>query len=62
MLIKHLNDVETEAWERLQQGPIELESLVDSNRPMMRAIARMERMGLVYTAGSRHRMQPMCWE
>lgn len=51
VLINHLNDIESEAWERLQQGPIELERLVDTNRPLMRAIARMERLGLVIYSG-----------
>ena len=51
VLLRQLNDVENAAWERMQKGPVELEMLVDSNRPMMRAIARMERMGLVIYSG-----------
>ena len=51
VLINRLNDIESAAWERLQNGPVELEMLVDSNRPMMRAIARMERLGLVIYSG-----------
>lgn len=51
VLLSHLNEIERAAWERLLQEPIELESLVDTNRPMMRAIARMERLGLVIYSG-----------
>ena len=50
VLIRHLNDIEEETWERLQQGPLELESLLD-DRPMLRAVARMERMGLAIYSG-----------
>ena len=51
VLIQQLNDVEIQAWDKLQQQPIELEPLIDSNRPMLRAIARMERLGLVIYSG-----------
>lgn len=51
VLLNQLNEIENEAWQRLLQGPVELESLVETNRPMMRAIARMERLGLVIYSG-----------
>ncbi len=51
VLIRHLSEIELDAWEKLQRGPVELESLVDRNRPMLRAIARMERLGLVIYSG-----------
>ncbi len=51
VLIRQLSDLELDAWERMQEGPIELEMLVDTNRPLMRAIARMERLGLVIYSG-----------
>lgn len=51
VLIRHLSDVEMAAWEKLQNGPIELESLIDTDRAMLRAIARMERLGLVIYSG-----------
>ena len=51
VLIRHLNEVELAAWQRLQHAPIELESLVNHHRPMMRALARMERLGLVIYSG-----------
>ncbi len=50
VLIRHLSEIELEAWKRLQLGPMELEALVD-NRPVLRAIARMERLGLVIYSG-----------
>lgn len=51
VLLRHLSEIEQQSWERLQQGPIELEMLADNNRGMLRAIARMERMGLVIYSG-----------
>ncbi len=51
VLTGHLNPLELAAWQRLLHGPVELESLADTNRPMMRAIARMERLGLVIYSG-----------
>ena len=51
VLLRQLSEIEQQTWERLQQGPIELEMLADSNRGMLRAIARMERLGLVIYSG-----------
>ncbi len=51
ILLRQLSDIERQTWEKLQQGPIELETLIDSNRGMLRAIARMERLGLVIYSG-----------
>ena len=51
VLLGQLSEIENETWNRLQEGPIELEMLVDKNRPMLRAIARMERLGLVIYSG-----------
>ena len=51
VLIRHLSDLEMDIWEQLQEGPIELEALSENNRAMLRAIARMERMGLVIYSG-----------
>lgn len=50
-LLRQLNATERQAWEALADGPIELESLIDSARPRLRALARMERMGLVIYSG-----------
>ncbi len=51
VLLRQLSEIERRTWERLQQGPIELETLIDDNRSMLRAVARMERMGLVIYSG-----------
>ncbi len=50
-LLRQLSEIEQQTWERLQQGPIELETLINDNRSMLRAVARMERMGLVIYSG-----------
>ena len=51
VLIRQLNEMELSTWEKLQEGPIEMESLVDKNRPMMRALAKLERLGLAIYSG-----------
>ena len=51
VLLRQLSEIERQTWEKLQQGPIELETLIDSDRDMLRAIARMERLGLVIYSG-----------
>ncbi|MGR3913585.1 MAG: hydantoinase/oxoprolinase family protein [Gammaproteobacteria bacterium] len=50
-LLRQLNATERDAWEMLSDAPIELESLRDDNRPLLRALAKMERMGLVIYSG-----------
>ena len=50
-LLRRLNEAQLRAWETLHDGPIELESLVDSDRALLRALAGMERMGLVIYSG-----------
>lgn len=50
-LLRQLTEAEFRAWESLEDGPVELESLVDSDRALLRALARMERMGLVIYSG-----------
>lgn len=51
VLLRQLNEIERTAWDRLADGPIEIESLADHDRQLMRAIARMERQGLVIYSG-----------
>ena len=51
VILSRLGELEHEIWRRLQQGPIELDTLADTNRPMLRAISRMERLGLVIYSG-----------
>ncbi len=50
-LLRQLTETQLRAWETLRDGPIELESLVDSDRALLRALAGMERMGLVIYSG-----------
>ena len=51
VLLKQLSDIERKTWEQLQQGPIELEALATENRAQLRALAKMERLGLVIYSG-----------
>ena len=44
-------DDELQAWEMLQDAPVELETLVHSNRRASRAIARLQRKGMVIYSG-----------
>ncbi len=50
-LLRRLNETEHRAWEALADGPIELESLVAGGRATLRALAAMERVGLVIYSG-----------
>ena len=50
-LLCQLNETQLQAWEALQSSPIELESLVETNRPRLRALAALERMGLAIYSG-----------
>ena len=51
VLLRQLTETQLRAWEMLREGPIELESLVDSDRALLRALAGMERVGLVIYTG-----------
>ena len=51
VVLRQLGELENDIWERLEEGPLELDALADTNRPMMRAIARMERLGLIIYSG-----------
>ncbi len=51
VLLRQLGGAEREAWARLQDGPVEMDALADANRAMMRAIARLERLGLAIYSG-----------
>ena len=50
-LLRQLTTVQRDAWDALQTGPIELESLADTDRARLRALAALERMGLVIYSG-----------
>jgi N-methylhydantoinase A/oxoprolinase/acetone carboxylase beta subunit len=50
-LINRLADDEMRAWEKLADGPIDLERANLENRPLARALARLERKGLAIYSG-----------
>ena len=50
-LISRLPDDELRAWERLAQGPVDLERSNIEDRPLSRALARLERKGLAIYSG-----------
>jgi N-methylhydantoinase A/oxoprolinase/acetone carboxylase beta subunit len=50
-LIARLADDEGRAWEQLAKGPIDLEQANIENRPLSRALARLERKGLAIYSG-----------
>ncbi|CAJ2377669.1 MAG: Hydantoinase/oxoprolinase family protein [Arenicellales bacterium IbO2] len=50
-LLRQLEPHEHDAWEKLADGPIELEPLREDDRELLRALAKMERMGLVIYSG-----------
>lgn len=49
--LQQLNAIERRAWDALAHGPVELDLLAESDRAMTRAIARLERLGLVIYSG-----------
>ena len=51
VLVGQLGEAETVAWELLQEGPVDIDALADRNRGIMRAIARLERLGLAIYSG-----------
>ncbi|HCX87916.1 MAG TPA: hydantoinase/oxoprolinase family protein, partial [Gammaproteobacteria bacterium] len=42
---------QTAAWERLQEGPLDIESLSQADRPITRAVARLVRDGIAIYSG-----------
>ncbi|RFO95190.1 hydantoinase/oxoprolinase family protein [Rhodoferax lacus] len=50
-LINRLPDDELRAWERLAKGPVDLERSNIEDRPLSRALARLERKGLAIYSG-----------
>jgi N-methylhydantoinase A/oxoprolinase/acetone carboxylase beta subunit len=50
-LINHLPQDELRAWERLAKGPVDLERSNAEDRPLSRALARLERKGLAIYSG-----------
>lgn len=51
VLLRQLSSIEREAWELLQQGPLELDEAVKDDRALGRTLARLKRMGLVIYSG-----------
>ena len=49
--LRQLSVDEKAAWESLAQGPVELDHVVQNNRLLARALARLERLGLVIYSG-----------
>ena len=50
-LLGQLSAAEQEVWARLGEGPVELENLVSRERPLARALGRLERKGLAIYSG-----------
>lgn len=50
-LLRHLSPDEQAAWERLEDGPVDIEQAAIDERWLARALARLERKGLVIYSG-----------
>jgi N-methylhydantoinase A/oxoprolinase/acetone carboxylase beta subunit len=50
-LLKQLSRVEREAWDSLDDSPVELDAIVLENREYARAMARLKRLGLAIYSG-----------
>ena len=50
-MLANLSPDEAYAWERLGDGPIELDAVVEENRHLARALARLQRSGLAIYSG-----------
>ncbi len=50
-LLKQLSPLEMQAWEALQEGPLELDAVVQQDREFARALARLKRVGLAIYSG-----------
>jgi N-methylhydantoinase A/oxoprolinase/acetone carboxylase beta subunit len=51
VMLARLDEAEQQAWEMLDGKPLELQSVIESNRDVARALARMQRTGLVIFSG-----------
>jgi len=51
VLLDGCSDIELDAWNRVLQGPVELEEAVQTDRHLARALARLQRKGLVVYSG-----------
>ena len=50
-LINQFTPIESQAWEMLENGPAEMETLVFKNQDLAKAMARLERKGMVIYSG-----------
>ncbi len=50
-LIDQLDKSQRRAWDHLEAGPVEMDALADTDKSLMRSIARLERAGLVIFSG-----------
>ena len=50
-LLQQLNATEKAAWDRLAEGPVELDAIVGDNREFVRALAKLKRLGLAIYSG-----------
>ncbi len=51
VLIRQLAKAELQAWESLADGPVDIDEITNADRSLARAIARLERLGLVIYSG-----------
>ncbi|MFT5893727.1 MAG: N-methylhydantoinase A/oxoprolinase/acetone carboxylase beta subunit, partial [bacterium] len=51
VLIDQLNGADKKAWNLLEDGPLDIDALAGTERALTRAVARLERMGLVIYSG-----------
>lgn len=50
-LLSQLSPIELSAWEKLENGPVELEEITEQDRDIARALAKLQRLGLVIYSG-----------
>ena len=50
-LINQLTPIENQAWEMLEHGPVEMETLVFKDQELAKAMARLERKGMAIYSG-----------
>ena len=51
VLLNQLSEAEAYAWEKLGDGPIELDAAVDQDRELARSLAKLQRSGLAIYSG-----------
>jgi N-methylhydantoinase A/oxoprolinase/acetone carboxylase beta subunit len=51
VLINQFTPIEHQAWEMLEHGPVEMETLVFDNQDLAKAMARLERRGMAIYSG-----------